>query len=136
MPSPLSNLKADVMVGCPKVSDILVDGYLQDAAVQFYRDSRLKRATLTPIDIVAAQAEYALANPAGYQVIDPCWATFNGAPIYPTSEEALDLQHGEERAARTSFASTQPLLRRHHRHRLARRRPSAAPRSTTAASRT
>lgn len=106
MPRQLSELKPDVMVGCPKVSDVVAEGAIQDAAIQFYRDSRLKRLTLTAIDIVADQAEYALANPTGYQIVDPCWATYNGAPIYPISEEQMDLRHSEERAARTSFAST------------------------------
>jgi hypothetical protein len=104
MPTQLSELRGDVLVHCPKASEILVDGMLADAARTFYRESKIKRVALAAIDMVAAQAEYALPNPAGFQIADVRWATCRGSPLNPVSEEELDMQWAERRAGHTYTA--------------------------------
>lgn len=101
MATSLDELRRDVLVDCPKATDLVADGMIVDATIAFFKDSAIKNQTLSPISVVAATASYALANPTGYQILHPRWATLSNAPIAFVSEEQLDLEWAEKRAGTT-----------------------------------
>lgn len=92
MSVPLSKLLRDVLAQCPKASNLIIAGTIEDAVLQFYRDSLVKSLNLTAVPLVADQAEYALPNPDGWQIIGVRWAEIDKVPTHATSEEQLDLE--------------------------------------------
>lgn len=91
MATPLTDFRPNVAPWVQKCPTVQVDKAVTDAVIDFFRESRLLRATLTAIDAVAGIAEYSLANPSGMQISTIREARFSGVKLDPTSEEQLDL---------------------------------------------
>lgn len=87
----LSELLGDVLPEVPKCSDLMASQHIEDAAIDFYKKARLKNFTLGAIAVVIDTSSYALANPAGWQLMYVRTARMDGRSMFPTSEEYLDL---------------------------------------------
>lgn len=91
----LAELVPDVQAEISKVSSLLAKKALSDATIRFFKESLCKNVTLALIPVVADTADYALVNPDGYQIISPRFAEYDKRTMFPTSEDALDLDWGE-----------------------------------------
>lgn len=108
----LSSFLTDVLPAVPKCSELLAAQSIKDAVIQFFKDSKVYNTTLTPIDVVANTAQYALPNPTGWQIMHVRWAEFDRKGLTSTSEEELDLTWADGRTTwRTETNGTEQSWR-------------------------
>lgn len=91
----LSSLHSRILTRTPKASTLMVAQELQDVVIDFFERTRCYQTELAPQDVLADTAEYTITPPANYMLVEPYTVRVNGHPVYPTSEDTLDLQWEE-----------------------------------------
>lgn len=91
MPVLLSKLHPAVLDQAPKCPPFTLRRAVEDATIEFFKDSRVKNVDLPEIPIVVDTADYVLSNPTDWQIVTPRKVNFDKKTVTATSEEALDL---------------------------------------------
>lgn len=89
-------LLPEILPDVPGCADPIAIRAIRNAVVEFCERTALYRSTLAAIDVVADTAEYALAAPAGYAVVDVRRATLDGYPLTFKSQDQLDREWNED----------------------------------------
>lgn len=92
------------VAGCPQ--PVLINA-VKRAAARFIRDSKILKATLNPITLVAGTGHYALAAPEGLQLVGAAVVTANGEALRPTSK-VLSPQWETETGAMSHYIQEDP----------------------------
>ena len=90
--TPYTQLYDDVMPELPGAAQALVLHHVKRACNDFYERSLFVRQDLTPINVLANTATYALAvtDPTNYDISKVMAVLLDGKPLLPKTIEALD----------------------------------------------
>lgn len=95
MPALLSKLIEEVEPDAPKCGKFTLRQAIEDATIEFFKDSRVMNVDLTEIPLVVDVAEYELPNPDGFQIVTTRIVEVDNKPMHPTSEEQLQNEWDE-----------------------------------------
>lgn len=101
----LSDLYNEVLVDCPGAPEPLIADTLVTVLRDFCSRTRFWRQNLTPVNLVAGQAEYPLAAPADTEIVVLTLVQFTPSPdwpLVPRSTIELDRELPGWRAAQAS----------------------------------
>lgn len=96
------------VAGCPQ---LVVINAIQNAAIQFLRESELQTADLTPIDIVAGDANYTLTAPVGATLVKAEKVTVDGEPLESVSSTIDEDETGAAYAYRQESPNEIRIIR-------------------------
>ena len=84
------NVYNDVRPDRPGGREARGDDKVRQAAIEFCSESRIHQVLVTPVNLVADQAEYTLVSPeAETDPVAVIWGWANGNPIFPMTKERL-----------------------------------------------
>lgn len=90
----ISLFRADILPDVPTCPNAIVDQAIRNAAIDFCRYTLTWRYTLSPINVVADTAEYALTPPSDSLIESIHYATHDDTPLVKTTEAEMDSEEG------------------------------------------